>query len=119
MTEVGDVRGSREAPVEHVLDVRLEHRPRRCEQGGVDVALEGDPAAEPSARLVERDAPVDAYRIRSARVVQDWLKKTGNSSISMTLAAMRASPPADGPALVKLIAVTTGVDLTNELKSKL
>jgi hypothetical protein len=61
----------------------------------------------------------DAYRIRSARVVQDWLKKTGNSSISLTLAAMRASPPADGPALVKLIAVTTGVDLTNELKSKL
>jgi hypothetical protein len=28
---------------------------------------------------------LDAYRIRSTRVVQDWLKKTSDSSISLTL----------------------------------
>ena len=35
--------------------------PRRGQQGGVDVALQRRPAAEPSVRLVERDPPVDAH----------------------------------------------------------
>ncbi|CAN5651079.1 hypothetical protein BH09PLA1_BH09PLA1_13640 [soil metagenome] len=60
----------------------------------------------------------DAFRVKSARVVRAWSEKCGESAISTTLAAMRASPPADGPALVKLITVTTGVDLTNEVKAR-
>jgi hypothetical protein len=47
--------------------------------------------------------------------VRAWASKCGESAIATTLAAMRKSPPADGPALLKLIHVTTGVDLTNEV----
>jgi hypothetical protein len=60
----------------------------------------------------------EAYRVKSARVVRAWVDKSGESAVSLTLAAMRASPPADGPALVKLIARTTGVDLTDEVKAR-
>lgn len=60
----------------------------------------------------------DAYRVKSARVVRNWSAKCGESAVATTLAAMRANPPADGPALIKLISVTTGVDLTSEVKAK-
>ncbi len=58
---------------------------------------------------------LDAYHVRSTRVINELIKKGGASAVSTTLNAIRANPPADGPALVKLIAVTTGVDLTNEI----
>lgn len=58
----------------------------------------------------------DAYRIKSARVVRDWVQRSGESSIAMTLAAIRANPPADGAALLKVINMTTGVDLSTATK---
>jgi hypothetical protein len=60
----------------------------------------------------------DAFRVKSARVVRAWSDKCGESAVATTLAAMRKNPPADGPALLKLISVTTGVDLTNDVKAK-
>jgi hypothetical protein len=60
----------------------------------------------------------DSFRVKSARVVRAWSDKCGESAIATTLAAMRANPPADGAALLKLIHVTTGVDLTNEVRAK-
>jgi hypothetical protein len=60
----------------------------------------------------------DAFRVKSARVVRGWSDKCGESAIATTLAAMRANPPADGEALLKLIHVTTGVDLSAEVRPK-
>jgi hypothetical protein len=60
----------------------------------------------------------DAFRVKSARVVRAWSEKCGESAVATTLAAIRANPPADGPALLKLINVTTGVDLAKEVKAK-
>lgn len=60
----------------------------------------------------------DSFRVKSARVVRAWSDRCGESAIATTLAAMRKNPPADGPALLKLIQVTTGVDLTNDVRAR-
>jgi len=54
----------------------------------------------------------DAYRVKSARVMHDLIAKAGTGAVPMVLSAIRASPPADGPGLVRVIQMTTGVDLT-------
>jgi hypothetical protein len=57
----------------------------------------------------------DAFRRRSIAVVAAWLQKAGPDAISKTFAALHASPPTDGPALLELIRKTTRVDLADEL----
>jgi hypothetical protein len=60
----------------------------------------------------------DAFRRRSVAVVSSWIDRAGPDAIPKTLAAIRAAPPADGPALVQLIKKTTGIDLSTELGSR-
>jgi hypothetical protein len=60
----------------------------------------------------------DAYRIKSARVVRQWLSQAGDSAVALALVAFRASPPADGQALIRMIKMSTGVDLTDAVKPK-
>jgi hypothetical protein len=57
----------------------------------------------------------DAFRRRSIAVVAAWVAKAGPDAIGKTFAAIHASPPADGPALLALIRKTTGIDLSSEL----
>jgi hypothetical protein len=57
----------------------------------------------------------DAFRRRSITVVASWCQRAGPDAIKKTLAAIRATPPADDPALLVLIQKATGIDLTNEL----
>jgi hypothetical protein len=64
------------------------------------------------------EAYTDAYRRRSMMVVWRLLAQSGEGSIAKVIAAMKRTPPADGPALVQLIKDVTGVDLTNELRPK-
>ena len=64
------------------------------------------------------EAYTDAYRRRSMMVVWRLLAKAGEGSIAKVIAAMKKSPPADGPALVQVIKDTTGVDVTSELRPK-
>ena len=42
---------------------RLDDRPRRQAEGGVEVALHGAPGPDPAAGLVERHPPVDADHV--------------------------------------------------------
>jgi hypothetical protein len=60
----------------------------------------------------------DAFRVRSTRVVREWLNRAGDGGVSMALVAFRASPPPDGPALLKMIQMTTGVDLADMVKAR-
>jgi hypothetical protein len=59
----------------------------------------------------------DAYRAKSARVIYQWIKQAGDSAVSMTITAMRNKTPPDGAALVKLIHLTTNVDLSDAVKA--
>ncbi len=61
-------------------------------------------------------AYLDAYRRRAMQTVRSLYNRGGDGAIAKVIAAIRANPPADGPALVKLIQQTTGVDLTDSLR---
>lgn len=63
-------------------------------------------------------AYVDAYRRRAMQAVRVLYDRGGEGAIPKVIAAIRANPPADGPALVTLIQQTTGVDLTDSLRAK-
>lgn len=63
-------------------------------------------------------AYLDAYRRRAMQVVRSLAAKGGEGAIAKVLAAMRQNPPADGPALVRLIQQATGVDLSKELANQ-
>jgi hypothetical protein len=82
--------------------------------GSIDLLNPADPA---TMRPEWMPAYEDALRVKSSRVVHDLVAKAGNTVVPMTLAALRASPPADGKALVRVIAVSSGVDLSNALKA--
>jgi hypothetical protein len=71
----------------------------------------------PASNLREQYVPLylDAMRRKSTLVVQDWVAQAGDDAIPKTLAALRQTKPADGPALLKLIQQTTGVDLSQNL----
>jgi hypothetical protein len=53
----------------------------------------------------------DAFRRKSARAVQSWIKQAGEAKLPQLLAALRTHPPADGAALLKQIQQLSGVDL--------
>ena len=65
VAEVDHVAGRLGAAGDDVAHVRLEHRPRRGQQRGVDVALQRRRAAQPAVRLVERRPVVDADDVRA------------------------------------------------------
>lgn len=52
----------------------------------------------------------DAVRRRSTWIVDQWIRKAGLDGVHKTMAALRANPPTDGPALVKTIKDTTSFD---------
>jgi hypothetical protein len=56
-----------------------------------------------------------AMRRKAVAVVMKWVEKTSEASVTKVLQAAKAKPPADGAALVKLIAEVGGVDLSKEL----
>lgn len=62
-----------------------------------------------------RPAYLDAYRRKSTRIVRAWIDRIPPGALAKTMNAIRAAKPADGPALVKVIADSTGIDLTAEL----
>src|SRR5690606_41311865 len=53
VTEVEHVALGSATAFDDVAHVRLEHRPRRLQQSGVDVALHGDVVADDADRLVQ------------------------------------------------------------------
>ncbi len=57
----------------------------------------------------------DAFRRRSLAIVSSLIDRAGPDAVSKTIAAIRANPPADGPALVSLVQKCTGVDLSSDL----
>ncbi len=61
---------------------------------------------------------LDAYRRRATAVAHGWLARIPPGALGKTLSAIKTSKPADGPALVKLIADQTGIDLTEDLKPR-
>jgi len=61
-------------------------------------------------------AYADVFRRRSIGVIAAWSDRAGPDAIKKTLAAIRATPPSDGTALLELIRKTTGVDVSNELQ---
>jgi hypothetical protein len=61
-----------------------------------------------------RRAYIDAYQRKSTKVIDAWYSKLPPGGLSRTLAAVKGNKPKDGATLVKLIADTTGVDLTKE-----
>ncbi|MDB5323128.1 MAG: hypothetical protein JWN40_4759 [Phycisphaerales bacterium] len=88
-----------------------------------------DPRFPVSAKAIDLAHPVEetamrpmavpyynqALRRKSMMVVVKWAEKGGDASITKTVAAIRAKPPADGATLVKLIQDTTGVDLAQDV----
>ena len=60
----------------------------------------------------------DAFRVKATRVVRQLLNQSGETGVSMALVAFRATPPPDGPALLKMIKVSTGVDLADAVKPR-
>jgi hypothetical protein len=57
----------------------------------------------------------DAFRRKSTRVLEKWLKSAGDADVPKLLAALRQNPPSDGAALLKQIQQISGVDLTPEM----
>jgi hypothetical protein len=57
----------------------------------------------------------DAFRRRALALFDDWLRQSGPQGLHKTIAALRANPPADGPALLKTIKDVTKIDLTPAL----
>jgi hypothetical protein len=85
-----------------------------------------------SARSIDLTRPVDeaamkkelvpyytvSMQRKATAVVAVWVDTAGEAAIPRTLTALRAKPPADGPALVKLIQDATGADLTKYLAAQ-
>src|SRR5215217_6045075 len=65
VAEVEDVTGRAAGPIEHCPRARLNCLPGSEERRRVEVALDGDRAAEPSPRLAEVDPPIDADHVRA------------------------------------------------------
>jgi len=102
------------ADYEQIVGRLLRDRPGNpVRSDTVDLLHPADPS---SMRPEWVPAYEDAMRIKSSRVVHDLIAKAGQTAIPMSFSAIRASPPADGPALLKLIATVTGVDLSNDVK---
>jgi hypothetical protein len=55
-----------------------------------------------------------ALRRKAVSVVATLAQKGGDGALTKVVAALRTKLPADGPALVKMIQETTGVDLSKE-----
>src|SRR5262249_47227050 len=81
--------------------------------GSIDLLHPADPS---TMRREWLPAYNDAYRIKSARVIREWVAKAGDGAIALAIVAFRASPPADGAALVKMIKISSGVDLSDAVK---
>jgi len=79
---------------------------------GIDLL---QPADESKMKPGAGPVYTQAMRRKAVGVMMKWVAKAGEPAIPKTLAAIRKTPPADGPALVKLIQTTTDVDLTPEL----
>jgi hypothetical protein len=69
-------------------------------------------------RPAARPAYADAFRRKSSAVVLGWLDRLPPGGLAKAIAALKAAPPADGPALVKVLADVTGIDLTDELRPR-
>jgi hypothetical protein len=57
----------------------------------------------------------DAFRRKSTRVLEKWLKSASEADVPKLLVALRQNPPSDGAALLKQIQQISGVDLTAEM----
>src|SRR5215211_5325561 len=67
VAEVEDVTGRATGAVEHRLCPRLDRLPGGEECGRIEVALDGDRAAEPPPCRGEVDPPIDADHVRAGR----------------------------------------------------
>jgi hypothetical protein len=56
-----------------------------------------------------------AMRRKAVAAVMRWVAQAGEPSVTKVLVALRANPPADGAALVKMIRDVAGVDLSKDL----
>ena len=73
------------------------------------------PLEESAMRAVAVPYYNQAMRRKAVAVVMTWAQKGGDASVTKVLTAVRAKPPADGPALIKLIQDTAGVDLSKDV----
>lgn len=88
-----------------------------------------DPRFPVSAKAIDLTHPVEegamrpiavpyynqALRRKAMTVVVKWVEKGGEASLTKVVTAVRAKPPADGVALIKLIQDTTGIDLSKDV----
>lgn len=104
------------APVEVILgNMIAEDRRNPVRPSTVDLL---NPMDLQQLREQARPAYATAMQRKSTAVVKSWLDRAGPSALPRVITAMRANPPADGPALVRLIAEQTGIDLTPELRPR-
>jgi hypothetical protein len=85
-----------------------------------------------SAKAIDLTHPVDehamrpiavpyynqALRRKAMSVVVKWVEKGGEAPLTKVVVAVRAKPPADGAALMKLIQDTTGIDLSKDVAAQ-
>ena len=76
------------------------------------------PADESTLRPEAVSLYVQAMRRKSIAVVDKWASEKGEAALTKVLVAVRAKPPADGAALVKLVQELTGADLSKELAAQ-
>jgi hypothetical protein len=76
------------------------------------------PADEATLRPEAVPLYAQAMRRKAIAAVNRWAAEAGDGAITKVLAAVRASPPADGAALVKLVRERGGVDLSKDLAAQ-
>jgi hypothetical protein len=104
------------APAEEVLAGLSMDDPRNpIRPATLDLLHPADPAQLRSSYL---PAYIDAYNRKSVRATRALLDKAGDGAAAKVLAAWKASPPADGAALVALIKSATGVDIAADLRAQ-
>jgi len=72
-----------------------------------------NPMTSDDLRPQFQGAYLDAYRRRATSVVYQLMQRAPRGSLAKAINAIKDQRPADGVAMVKLIAEQTGIDLTN------
>jgi hypothetical protein len=103
-------------PRDRVIAAMTMERPNAPVRASRINVLQLTPAAE--LRDSYRRPYADAVRRRAIAIIHALTQRGGEDALPRSLAAVKATPPTDGPALVTLIRTTTGVDLTDNIAVK-
>jgi hypothetical protein len=87
--------------------------PNRMSPRGIDLTALPDPK---DIKPIYLSAYVDAMSRKATGVIGGIVTKQGDGIIPKLLSAIKANPPADNAALIKIISDTTGTDPTESLQ---